>query len=199
MLKHEQDNSTSEDDMLAQFGYSTISDNNVEKEVKAMDVAIHSNCLFNRIDKFTCNYIKPVPSQLLTVYADAKNTIPLHIELDSGASINFCEESAANILKFHITYSKQTSILGDGLTVIESVGEINEVFYRNNSKLTFKAAVCKKLTAPFIGGTVFMKDNGVEQDFTRNVIKLFNRRVTVPATDPLSILPTSPLSHHLNR
>ena len=125
MLKHEQDNSTSEDDMLAQFRYSTISDNNVEKEVKAVDVAIHSNSLFNRIDKFTCNYIKPVPSQLLTVYADAKNTIPLHIELDSGASINFCEESAANILKFHITYSKQTSILGDGLTVIESVGEIS--------------------------------------------------------------------------
>ena len=194
ILQAEQEVSNAENDMLSQFGYTTVTDNYANEEVTLENMAVQNNSLFDRIDGYTCNFIKPVPSQLLTVYADIGNKIPLHIELDSGASINYCEESAAIKYGFHISINKQTSILGDGITVIESVGEINEVFYRNNWKIIFKAAVCKKLTAPFIGGTLFMKDNGIEQDFTNNVIKLFNRRVTVLPTDPLSILPMSPLS-----
>ena len=61
------------------------------------------------------------------------------------------------------------SKLGDGLTKIKGCGEIHEIFFRNNWKLKYSAIVCKQLTSPFIGGTVFMKENGIEQDFTRNV------------------------------
>ena len=86
------------------------------------------------------------------------------------------------------------SKLGDGVTKIESVGEINEIFYRNNWTVRFKAVVCKQLSSQFIGGTVFMVDNGIEQDFSNNVIRLLNKTVTVVPTDPLSLLPTAPIN-----
>ena len=70
--------------------------------------------------------------RLQTVFRDIKNKIPIHIELDSGASLNYCEEKAVKNLGFNISYNKQVSKLGDGVTQIESVGEINEIFYRNN-------------------------------------------------------------------
>ena len=92
------------------------------------------------------------------MYTDEKNKCPIHIELDSGASINYCREDEAKAWGFNILYCKQKSMLGDGLSKLESVGEINVIFYRNKWKVRFRAAVCKQLSAPFIGGTVFMTE-----------------------------------------
>ena len=62
---------------------------------------------------------------------------------------------------FKIHPNGQMSKLGDGLTKIKGCGEIHEIFFRNNWKLKYSAIVCKQLTSPFIGGTVFMKENGI--------------------------------------
>ena len=186
--------SSSEEDISAQFGYDKNEPKDKEDEVKDDNNCALSNELLNRIKLPSCNYIKPVPSQLLTVYADVQNRIPIHIELDSGASLNYCEENIVLKLGFRINYNKQVSKLGDGITKIMSVGEINEVFYRNSWSVSYRAVVCKKLSAPFIGGTVFMQENKVEQDFGNNVIRLLNRTITVEPTDPLSLMPTAPLT-----
>ena len=67
-------------------------------------------------------------SQILTVFKDRFNKTPFHIELDSGASITFCEEKAALQHGFKIKYNKQISKLGDGETFIKSIREIMNYF-----------------------------------------------------------------------
>ena len=84
------------------------------------------------------------------------------------------------------------SKLGDGKTHIKACGELYETFFRNKKTIKWRSVVCKDLTAPFIGGTPFLKDNGIEQDFVKDVIHLHNRSETVRPTNPLAILPTVP-------
>ena len=86
------------------------------------------------------------------------------------------------------------SKLGDGITHLKACGELNETFFRNNKELKWRSVVCSNLTAPFIGGTPFLKDNGIEQDFVKNVIHLHNRTETVLPTNPMAVLPTVPTS-----
>ena len=195
VIKTESHDENSEEDISSQFGYHAdrIDTGFDQEEVIAKNFTSHDIDFFNRIEKPSFNYIKPVSSQILTVFKDRNNKIPLHIELDSGASINFCEEKAALHHGFKIDHNKQVSKLGDGETIIKSVGEINELFYRNDWSIRYRAVVCKKLSSPFIGGTVFLQDNNMEQDFANNTIKLFNRSITVQPTDPLSLLPTAPV------
>ena len=190
----ENDNYSDEDEQIAaQFGYVCDIKNESDQEVIKTSSQTDAKQFFHRYKETTCSFIKPVASQILTVFTDKCNKTPLHIELDSGASINFCEEAAVLNYGFEIKYNKQISKLGDGATKIESIGEINETFYRNNWEVTYKAAVCKQLSSPFIGGTVFMTDNGVEQDFAKNVIRLHNKSFTVQPTNPLSLMPIAPI------
>ena len=66
------------------------------------------------------------------------------------------------------------SKLGDGLTRIKACGELYETFFRNKKEIKWRSVVCKDLTAPFIGGTPFLKDNGIEQDFVKNIIQHYS-------------------------
>ena len=147
VIKNDTENELSDEDIGAQFGYNSNLVQNESDEVTDNETIKSSiNDVLHRINQPTCSYINPVPSQLLTVFTDIKNKIPIHIELDSGASLNYCEEKAVKNLGFNISYNKQVSKLGDGVTQIESVGEINEIFYRNNWTVNYKAVVCKKLS-----------------------------------------------------
>ena len=137
-------------------------------------------------------YMQPQPTQILTVFRTPQNENPVHVDLDSGASLNYTEEKEAIKRGFKIWPNGQMSKLGDGKTHIKACGELYETFFRNNKPLKWRSVVCKELTAPFIGGTPFLKDNGIEQDFVKDVIHLHNRRETVQPTNPLAILPTVP-------
>ena len=136
----------SDEQIAAQFRY-TCDLNKVidDEEVKSYNLYETYEPNFDRIADLKCGYIRPIAAQILTVYADIKFTIPLHIELDSGASINYCEESIVLKLGFEIKYNKQVSKLGDGVTTIESIGEINRTFYRNNWEVVYRAVVCQSL------------------------------------------------------
>ena len=83
--------------------------------------------------------------------------------------------------------------LGDGATTIMACGEVNTQFYRDDLPLTFQALVCRKLHCPVIGGTLFLKHNGITQDFTNNTISLLHNRKTVPAT---TLEATFPVTNH---
>ena len=140
------------------------------------------------------SYIRPVSSQILTVFQDRSNqSSPIHIDLDTGATVNYVTETEVVRRGFKVYPNGQLSKLGDGKTKLKSIGEIHETFFRNSWTVKFSAIVCKQLTSPFIGGTVFMKQNGVMQDLVRNVIHVHNQQITVQPTDPVMLFPTAPL------
>ena len=191
-IKEIEDSYEDEEEVAQMFGYSDSNvENNQVDEVTSVINDSNSIVQSSRETEAKCSYIKPVPSQILTMYQDSPCTVPIHIDLDSGATVNYCLKSEAVKFGFKIHPNGQMSKLGDGRTKLKSIGEIHEYFFRNNWKVKFSALVCDQLTAPFIGGTVFMKENGVEQDFNRNVIHIHNKEITVQPTDPLSILPTA--------
>ena len=186
-----EDPNDDEDEIAEMYGY----DVNYNEEVIS-----YSNQPDTKLESFRnenvngkCGYIKPVPSQILTVFQETQNKSPVHIELDSGATVSYCLESEALKRGFKILPNGQLSKLGDGVTKLKGIGEIHETFFRNNWSVTYNAIVCKDLTSPFIGGTLFLKENGIEQDFVKNVININGRQIKVQPTDEFSLLSTAPV------
>merc|ERR1712240_572282 len=81
------------------------------------------------------NTLKPVPKQLLTV-ADAAGE-PVHIELDSAATVNYISQDEALTRNFTIMPNSQMSKLGDGTTTLQPIGEISTYFYRDDLPLRY--------------------------------------------------------------
>ena len=190
-IKEEEDEEPEVDleESAEMYGYGANNDSE-SNYVKVKQSTNHSfSNTFSRNEDSRLNYIQPIPSQILTVFQDSQDRIPFHIDLDSGATVNFIREDEAKKCNFKIVPNGQMSRLGDGVTKLKSIGEVNLTFFRNSRKFIFNAIVCKNLTTPVIGGTPFIKTNGIEQDFVRNVIHLHNREATVQPTDPISILP----------
>ena len=79
--------------------------------------------------------IQPVVVQILSV-ADS-NSQPLHIELDSAATVSYITLAEVKKRHFRIKPNNQVSHLGDGLTPLKSYREINVVLYRNEHQLRF--------------------------------------------------------------
>ena len=136
--------------------------------------------------------IKPEPFQFLTIYVDIKQTIVIHMMLDSGADVSFIRYDVAKMLGFKIKPCSQLSTLGDGEGLLGSCGEIDETFYRNGWSVRFRALVVPKLQSDIIGGLTFMKDNQVVQDISRGTISIHDRKFTVMATAPESTMSVHP-------
>ena len=175
----------------------------IDEEEKSDDSQVNflkDNRKVNTIHSFSnaLGQMKPEQTQILTLFQTPQNENPVHIELDSGASLNFTEEAEAIKKGYKIWPNSQVSKLGDGLTQIKACGEIYETLFRNSKPLRWRSLVCKNLNAPYIGGTPFLKDNGIDQDFVRNTIHLHDRSESVKPTNPLSILPTVPTFNHSN-
>merc|ERR1711867_227582 len=135
------------------------------------------------------NTIQPVPTQILTV-SDVNNRV-LHLELDSAATVNYISLNEAKARNFKISKNSQISRLGDGDTTITACGEITTHLYRDDLPMIFRALVCTKLHCPVIGGTLFLKENGITHDFTNNTISLLHNRKIVPATTFEATLPVT--------
>ena len=72
--------------------------------------------------------ITPVPTQLLTV--SHHNNRPLHLKLDSTATVNYLTLDEARARNFIINSNNQVSKLGDSATTIVACGEITTILYR---------------------------------------------------------------------
>ena len=97
----EQDNNK-DNDTAVDFGYQDV----VQKEVNFATKCDNYKVL-HRNNMPLCSCIKPISSQILTVFKEKNNKTPIHLELDSGASINFCEENIVLQLSFNITYNNK--------------------------------------------------------------------------------------------
>ena len=93
--------------------------------------------------------IQPIVVQILSV-ADS-NSQPLHIELDSAATVSYITLAEVKKCHFCIKPNNQVSHLGDGLTPLKLYREINVVLYRNEHGLRFQALVAQHLHYTAIG------------------------------------------------
>ena len=192
---HDEETVDEDDELAEMFGYSCNSNSDSTSTQEEVDKNHNKDDLpkFYRETDAKCDFIQPVPSQIVTVFENIENTNPVHIDLDSGATLNYCTEQEVVKRGFKVYPNGQLSKLGDGITSIKAVGEIHETFFRNKCIIQYNAVVCKSLNSPFIGGTLFIKENKIEQDFARNVIHIGGRQITVQPTDPISLLPTQPI------
>ena len=98
--------------------------------------------------------IQPVAAQILSVAGSDGR--PLHIELDSAATVSYITLQEAKRRRLVIKPNNQVSHLGDGLTPLKSCGEIDTILYRNEHLLRFRALVAQNLHCTAIGGTTFI-------------------------------------------
>ena len=149
----------------------------------------HNNVTYNNAG---LAHIEPVPAQILSL-TDGSNK-PIHIELDNGATCSYILVQEAIDCGFNICPNAQASQSGDGITMINSCGEIDVYLYRNDHKLRFRAIMAQNLHCPVIGGTMFIKDNNIKQDFVHNQISLLRNKCTVPSTHEALL----PIAQHIN-
>ena len=140
-------------------------------------------------------HIEPVPAQILSM--KDSNSVPIHLELDNGATCSYITLKEAISRGYKIYPNSQASQLGDGVTMIKSCGEIDIPLYRNEHKLRFRAIVAQHLHCPVIGGTTFIKDNNIKQDFVNNQITLLGNKCTVPSTQREALLPVATTNNQL--
>ena len=134
----------------------------------------------NNLQQTTCiHHIKPVPSQILTVH---QNDIPIHLDLDSGCWISTVRMSFAQKMRWTIHPNGQLAKIADGKTVMQSRGEIHEVFNRNNWTVRYSAIVMDNLHTDLIAGNNFILDNSVKQDFAARTIMVHNKYI-IPETN----------------
>ena len=136
--------------------------------------------------------IQPVAAQILSA-ADSDGR-PIHIELDSATTVSYITLAEATKRRYHIKPNNQVSHLGDGLTPLKSCGEIDVTIYRNDHPLRFRALVTRHLHCPAIGGTTFLQDNNIKQDFSNNIIHLLGNTCIVPSTRREALLPVLQMS-----
>ena len=115
-IKDTSESGENEDELAEMFGYcnSNLQDDS-EQEVDCLtnNKNLDINC---RHPKADMNFIRPVASQILTVFENPDDTVPLHIDLDSGATLNYCEEDQVKSRGFKMYPNTQMSKLGDGVT-----------------------------------------------------------------------------------
>ena len=183
-----------EDDIAAEYGYEPITSSEqvmsqiLQKELSTTIDKSSNNCNNFSDQPAGCNFIKPVPSQILTL--QDKNGKNVNIELDTGATVSFIKLSTAKQHNFQIKPNNQLSNLADGKTKLPSEGEIDEIFYRNNFQVRFHAIVTRDLHTSFVGGNNFFKENCIVQDINNKNIVIHNK-FSVPETNKLMMLPTS--------
>merc|ERR1719209_1176534 len=148
--------------------------------------------LFLHPDQPRLSRIQPRPTQLMTVYRDERQSLPIHICLDSGATVSFISVKLARQLGLPITMNGQLSTLGDGVTQMPALGEIDVTFYRNKWKVRFRALVAENLLNDFIGGTTFLEDNHITQDLVRKTISVHDGKHVVMETVKESIMHIAP-------
>ena len=90
------------DELAEMLGYrGNIEDNSSSENEEVVNKKISNFTLSScRPTNAKIVFIQPVPSQILTVFENVEDTMPIHIDLDSGATLNYCTEKKSNKLWF---------------------------------------------------------------------------------------------------
>ena len=85
----------------------------------------------------------------------------MHITLDCGATLNFAKLQYVLKMGFRIYPNSQLSVLGDKVTPLQALGEIDETFKRDTWTVRFRGLVVEQLAADMFGGTAFLHENDI--------------------------------------
>ena len=129
--------------------------------------------------------LKPQPSQILTVFT--KKGEPIDITLDGGATGSFITHACALKHNFKIWPNNQSAGLADSKTNVQSIGYIEENFYRDKWCVQFKGLVVENLKADVYGGQPFMIENDIIQRPAKRIITVHGK-YTVMQTN--NVIPT---------
>ena len=158
------------------LGYTNFSGLNNEGVTTARPDSLFQNTFFRTKD-MKLSYKRPT-----SFNSFARNSRLIASDLHRFCShCQLCYRSWSVKRGLDVYPNGQLSKLGD-----------RQTSFRNSWSVKFRAIVCKQLTLPFIGCLVFMKQNGIMQDFARNVIHVLDQQITVQPTDPImSTIPDS--------
>ena len=159
----------------------TLSKNFKNHEVLLRVVTVGLFCCNCDIDSCQLSRITPVDSQVLTLYHGNE---PVNITLDSGATASFITISLCRKLNLKLKPNGQMAKLGDGCTMMASLGEIDVHFTRNKWSLRLQAIVVEKLNSEVYGGMNFLKENDIQTRPLTGEIKVLNK-FTVYQTNTL--------------
>jgi hypothetical protein len=142
------------------------------------------------LGQITMRTLDPKPSQVLTVFTKSGN--PIYITLDGGATGSFISLSCAEKNQFKIWPNNQTAGLADNQTCVQSLGYIDETFFRDKWSVIFKALVVKNLKADIYGGQPFIIENDIIQRPAKNQITIHGKYTILQTNAKIStVLPNS--------
>ena len=107
MVTHEDSNDDNR--LAAAYGYTMDrAEEQPEQVIENHESNLTTIATISRSNPVKLSHIKPEPTQLLTVFSDVANTNGVHIEFDSGATVNYIHESV--IKKYNLTSKIRTLV-----------------------------------------------------------------------------------------
>ena len=136
----------------------------------------------------------------MTVYY--KKAEIVNITLDTGATTSFIKKQFCNLLGIQIHPNNQLAKLGDGCTVLASIGEVHITFTRDKWSVKFDAIVVEKLSSDIYGGMNFLVENDISLRPKTGEITVLGKHKIYQANTlmapPMIRSSTTPESHSLS-
>ncbi|KAK3100661.1 hypothetical protein FSP39_023313 [Pinctada imbricata] len=86
---------------------------------------------------------------------------PVHLTIDSGAEVSMIKASFAEYIGAPISKTRQNALQADGVTPLDSIGEVHITLCREKRVLHLDALVVNDLDVDVLAGMPFMKRNDV--------------------------------------
>ena len=86
---------------------------------------------------------------------------PVHLTIDSGAEVSMIKASFAEYIGLPISKTRQNALQADGVTPLDSIGEVHITLCHDKQVLHLDALVVNDLDVDILAGMPFMKRNDV--------------------------------------
>ena len=130
----------------------------VDEAEKTADNANHNAFIDDKVP-CTCRRVANMASPVLDVLFNKVRT--LKVTLDSGSTSNMIREAVAAMCGLKIYPARQSAGQADGVSMLNTVGEVHFSFMRDGRKLSFDGLVVKSLSDDILGGMPFLFQNDI--------------------------------------
>ena len=96
----------------------------------------------------------------------------VRITVDTGAETDIIKASFADLLNIKVFKTDQTAYQADGITPMNTIGEIHVKLSRNNQELFLDALVVTDLDVDILGGVPFMEKNDISVRPAKKLVQI---------------------------
>ena len=140
--------------------------------------------LVRQISHARVRQVQPRSSQVVSLFYKDQ---PIHIVVDSGATVSLITMEAARRLNICMYPTSQRAVMADGTTGLKVIGEAHIDMNREKVVVQFDALVVEKLNdCDALAGMNFIWDNDVMQRHKQGAIEIKGKHL-IPETDPLTL------------